>query len=114
VRVVISGSRTIKDKNLVWKALNESKFTITELISGGAQGVDTLGEAWARSKNIPVKVYRPDYSLPNPKYAPLLRNQKMAEVGDALVAIWADGSRGTAHMIGCMEKLHKPMEVTKI
>jgi hypothetical protein len=114
VRVIISGSRTIKDKDLVWKALNESRFVITELISGGAQGVDSLGEAWARSKNIPVKVYRPDYSLPNPKYAPLLRNQKMAEIGDALIAIWADESRGTAHMISCMEKLHKPMEVTKV
>jgi len=114
VRVVISGSRTINDKDLVWKALNESRFAITELISGGAQGVDTLGEKWARSKNIPVKVYRPDYSISNPKYAPLLRNQKMAEYGDALVAIWKDGSRGTAHMIGCMEKLHKPMEVIKI
>jgi hypothetical protein len=114
VRVVISGSRTINDKDLVWKALDKSKFNITELVSGGAQGVDTLGERWARSKNIPIKVYRPDYSIPNPKYAPLLRNQKMAEYGDALVAIWADGSRGTAHMIGCMEKLHKPMEVTKV
>ncbi len=114
MKVVISGSRTVTDKNLVWKALDGSKFAITELISGGAHGVDTLGEQWARSKNIPIKVYRPDYSLPNPKYAPLLRNQKMAEYGDALVAIWADGSHGTAHMIGCMEQLHKPMEVTKV
>jgi hypothetical protein len=114
VKVVISGSRTVTDKNLVWKALDGSKFVITELISGGAQGVDTLGEEWARSKNIPVKVYRPDYSISNPRYAPLLRNEKMAEYSDALVAIWENGSRGTAHMIGCMEKLHKPMEVTKV
>ena len=114
MRVVISGSRTINDKDLVWKSLDKSKFNITELVSGGAQGVDSLGEKWACSNNIPIKIYRPDYSISNPRYAPLLRNQKMAEYGDALVAIWADGSRGTAHMIGCMEKLHKPMEVTKV
>lgn len=114
MKVVISGSRTIKNKNLVWKLLNESKFKITELISGGAQGVDTFGEEWARSKNIPVKVYKPDYTIQNPKYAPLLRNQKMAEIGDALIAIWENRSRGTAHMIECMEKLNKPMEVIKI
>lgn len=114
MKVVISGSRTIKDKDLVWKALNDSKFEVTELISGGAQGVDKLGEDWARSKNIPIKVYKPHYAIENPKYAPLLRNMSMAQDGDALVAVWENGSRGTAHMIGCMEKLGKPVEIIKI
>jgi hypothetical protein len=114
VKVIIAGSRTCHDGSLVWKALDESKFEITELISGGAQGVDTLGENWARSKNIPVKTYKPHYAIENPRVAPLLRNTDMARDGDALIAIWKDQSRGTAHMIECMEKAGKPMEIIRI
>lgn len=114
MKVVISGSRTIDDKDLVWKVLNESKFEITELISGGAPGVDALGEEWAHSKNIPVKVYKPHYAIYNPDYVHILRNNSMAQDGDALVAIWKDGSRGTAHMIECMERYKKPIELTKL
>jgi hypothetical protein len=114
MKVVISGSRTCNDKELIYKTLNESKFEITELISGGAQGVDLIGEEWARSKNIPIKCYKPHYAIENPRYAPLLRNADMAQYGDALIAIWKDNSRGTKHMISCMEKLNKPMEIIKV
>jgi hypothetical protein len=114
MKVIVAGSRTIKDKDLVWKALDETKFEITELISGGAQGVDQIGEAWARSKNIPIKVYKPHYAIENPRYAPLLRNTSMAQDGDALIAIWKDKSRGTEHMIGCMRALNKPVEIINI
>lgn len=114
MKVIISGSRTYNDKTLIWKTLDESKFPITELISGGAQGVDLIGEEWAHSKNIPVKTYKPHYAIENPKYAPLIRNADMAQVGEALIAIWKDNSRGTAHMIKCMTDLGKPVEVIKV
>jgi hypothetical protein len=114
MKVIIAGSRTIDDKDIVWNALNNSKFDITEIISGGAMGVDRLGESWAHSKNIPVKVYKPNYNTDNPRYAPLLRNEEMARNGDALVAIWKDQTRGTKHMIDCMTKLGKPVEIIKV
>jgi hypothetical protein len=114
MKVVISGTRTIDDKKLVWDALENSKFEITELVSGGAIGVDRLGEEWARSKNIPIKVYKPHYAIENPKYAPLIRNADMAKYGDALIAVWKDESRGTAHMIKCMTDLKKPVEITLV
>lgn len=111
MKVIISGSRTIQDKDLVWTALENTKFEITTLFSGGAQGVDLLGEEWAKSKGIPVVCYKPHYSIDNPRHAPLLRNIDMARDGDALIAIWDGKSRGTAHMIECMEKLKKPTEI---
>lgn len=111
MKVIVAGSRTCCDKELVWKALDKTKFEITTLISGGAQGVDQLGEAWARSKNIPVLQYKPHYAIENPRVAPLLRNTDMAQDGDALIAIWKEHSRGTEHMIGCMRKLNKPVEI---
>jgi hypothetical protein len=114
MKVIIAGSRTCHDKDLIWKTLDNSKFEITTLMSGGAQGVDQLGEEWARSKNIPVIQYKPHYAIENPRVAPLLRNTDMSHDGDALIAIWKDQSRGTAHMISCMEKVGKPVEIIKI
>jgi hypothetical protein len=111
MKVIVAGSRTINDKNTVWDAINNSKFNITTLISGGAMGVDRIAEEWARSKNIPILVYKPHYDIDNPKYAPLARNTDMARDGDALIAIWKDQTRGTAHMIGCMKKENKPVEI---
>lgn len=114
MKVIIAGSRIIDDKKIVWGALDNTKFDITEIISGGALGVDRLGEEWARSKKIPVKSYRPNYNTDNPKYAPLLRNMEMAKYGDALIAVWKDQTRGTAHMIKCMTDLKKPIEIIEV
>ena len=47
MKVIIAGSRDITDYSLVCRAISESKFDITEVISGTARGVDTLGEKWA-------------------------------------------------------------------
>ncbi len=114
MKVIISGSRIITDRKLVFETLDKSKFEITELISGGARGVDVIGEDWARQKNIPVKTYRPHYEIENPKAAPFIRNMDMARDGEALIAIWKNESRGTHHMIQCMLKLHKPVEIIKV
>lgn len=113
MKVIVAGTRTITDKKIVWDALDNTKFEITELISGGARGVDRMGEEWAKSKNIPIKQYLPHYNIDNPHYAPLLRNNSMAQDGDALIAIWDGQSRGTKHMIGCMEGYKKPVEIIK-
>lgn len=114
MKVVVAGSRIITDKQVVFNIINKSKFDITTLICGGAIGVDQIAEEWARSKNIPVLVYKPHYAIENPKVAPLLRNTDMARDGDALIAIWKDKSRGTLHMINCMKKENKPIEVTEL
>ena len=46
MKVIIAGSRSITDATIVEKAINESGITITEMVCGGASGVDTLGEEW--------------------------------------------------------------------
>lgn len=114
MKVIVAGSRIIDDKKLVWDAIEKSKFDITTLISGGAMGVDTLAEGWAKSKGIPILQYKPHYSIYNPKEAPLLRNQDMARDGDALIAIWKNKTTGTAHMISCMKKQNKPIEIVEV
>lgn len=114
MKVVIAGSRDIRDAKLVHDFIDRSPFKITEVVSGGAAGVDRLGEVWAKDHNVPVKQFTPKYHALNPLVAPLLRNIDMAEYADALLAVWKDKSNGTHHMIEQMDKRNKPYRVIEL
>jgi len=51
VRTIIAGSRSITNPCLIETAVKESGLAITVVISGGARGVDQLGEKYAREHN---------------------------------------------------------------
>jgi len=69
-----------------------------EVVSGGAKGVDSFGERWARGWNIPVKQFLADWDAYG-KSAGYRRNEVMAEYADCLIAFWDGQSKGTKHMI---------------
>lgn len=103
VKVIIAGSRGITDYKELNNALNKFLYEfpyseITEIVSGGARGVDELGERLAFSCNIPLKRFPAPWKLLGKK-AGYLRNVAMAEYADALLAIWDGESKGTKHMI---------------
>ena len=68
---------------------------ITELISGGATGVDKAAELWAASRNIEIKVFNPDWKQFGRAAGPI-RNKQMAEYADA--AVLFPGGKGTESM----------------
>ena len=53
MKIIVAGSRDIVFVDIPSIVL-KSDFTITELVSGGANGVDTLGEQYARQRDIPI------------------------------------------------------------
>ena len=104
MKVIVAGSRQLWQDHppiyYVGEAMCLAKkrgIIPTEIVSGGARGVDLAGGEWAAENNLPVKRFIPDWSFG--KQAGLLRNLQMAKYADALVAIWDGSSRGTAHMI---------------
>jgi hypothetical protein len=103
VRVIIAGTRTIADYDLVARAVAESGFAVTLVISGMARGVDTLALRYAREHGIPVEEHPANWSRWG-KSAGYRRNLEMAKVAEALIAI-TTGSPGTAHMIEIAESL---------
>lgn len=111
-RVIIAGSRSIDSYELVWQVCRASGFQIWEIVSGGARGVDRLGERYGKDYGMPVKQFLPDWDK-HGKRAGFLRNEEMANYADGLIAIWDGESRGTAHMIKTMEALGKPVFVYK-
>lgn len=97
MKVIIAGSRTIRDYREVTKAIEQSGFEITEVVSGGAMGVDLLGERWARRNGIPVKCFVADWYEYGKSAGPI-RNTEMALYADALILVWDGESRGSANM----------------
>jgi hypothetical protein len=114
-RVIVAGSRDVTSLEMVEAAVQSSTFVnrLTEIVSGGARGVDQLGEHWARSRGVPVRQFLADWNR-YPRTAGRLRNNEMAEYADALVAIWDGHSRGTKHMIEAMLARSKPTYIRRV
>lgn len=101
MKVIIAGSRDISDYDMVSQAIDESGFAITEVVSGGARGVDRLGEHWAHNFGVPVKQFLPKFDPDNFRTrwtAPLARNTDMAEYAEALILVWDGKSKGSQDM----------------
>lgn len=103
MKVIVAGSRTVRNSRFVDAAIEASGFVITELVSGGARGPDEHGEVWAIQRGIPVKQFRAAWGY-HGKVAGMLRNTEMAEYAEALIAVWDGKSKGTKHMIWTAEK----------
>ena len=113
MRVIIAGSRSIEEFAEVAIAVEESGFNVTEVVSGKARGVDTLGEAWAEESEVPVKPFPADWKKRG-NDAGKRRNTEMAEYADALVAVWDGVSTGTQNMIDQMRFRDKPVFIRRV
>jgi hypothetical protein len=108
MKIVIAGSRSIINYDLLEFAIYRSKFVnITEVISGKASGVDFLGEQWARKNNIPIIEFPAKWNLLG-KRAGYERNKEMAQYCDGAIILWNGISNGTKNMVENLEKLYKP------
>ena len=103
MKVIIAGSRKIVDYEILKKAIQESGFEITQIISGGAKGADNLGERYAREMNIPCRVMTANWDFYGLQ-AGYLRNEDMAKAGEALIALWDGKSKGTRNMISIAKR----------
>ena len=55
MKIIVAGSRTFTTYQYVAHRLGCLEVTIDEVISGGAPGVDRIGESWAKEHHISVK-----------------------------------------------------------
>jgi hypothetical protein len=112
MKTIIAGGRDINAITLVVQAIQDSGFgpDTTEVVSGGAPGIDTLGEVRAALSGMPVKRFPADWKKYGRSAGPI-RNRAMAEYADRLLAVWDGQSRGTKNMIDEMTKLGKPVFV---
>jgi len=113
--VGVVGSRSWTDKYLLFEALDERYQEIDEIISGGADGADTLAREYVEENNasdftdkeINLTECFPDYKS-HGKSAPLIRNKQIVDLSDIILAFWDGKSTGTMHTIKEAVKQGKP------
>lgn len=109
MKLAIVGSRNLHITNL------EHYITadVTEIVSGGAKGIDSCARVFATSKGIPLKEFLPDYN----KYgrsAPIIRNKEIVDYSDAVLTFWNGNSKGTKSVIDYCKKQDKPVRIVII
>ena len=106
MKVAIIGSRELTVNNLGDYLPPDT----TEIISGGARGIDTCARNYAISHGIKLTEFLPEYD----KYgrsAPLKRNITIIEAADLVLAFWDGKSRGTKFVIDNCKKLYVEVKV---
>ena len=106
MRVAVIGSRGLQVNDL-GKYLPDE---VTEIISGGARGVDTSAREYATEHGLKLTEYLPEYN----KYgrsAPLKRNITIIENADLVLAFWDGSSKGTKYVIENCKKRNIPVQV---
>lgn len=98
MKVLVCGSRGIGDPAVVSHAVEQSGLSPTQIISGGARGVDKLAGEYAASHGIEFVEYLADWDRYG-KRAGFIRNCVMIAAADALIALWDGTSPGTKHSI---------------
>lgn len=108
MKLAIIGSRSFRDYELIKSVL--MRYSIEEIVSGGAKGADTLAEKFADEHKIKKTIFQPNY-VKYGKKAPLIRNREIVDYSDKVVAFWDGESRGTKYTIDYAEKKGKKVDV---
>lgn len=109
MKVAVIGSRELSVENLE----DYLPDNVTEIVSGGAKGIDACAVAYAARKKIKLTEFLPDYRRFG-KAAPLKRNLQIIAYADEIIALWDGSSPGTDFVIKQCEKLNKKITVYRM
>ena len=116
LKVIIAGSRHFNDyellERLVDMYLQHYSIDQIEIVSGGARGADRLGERFAHSRGITLKVMPADWDTYG-KSAGYRRNEQMAQYATHCIVFWDEKSRGTEHMINLANQYNLALRIVR-
>jgi hypothetical protein len=100
MRYAVVGSREFAKPDLVRRCLDMvlkkgEPFTI---VSGGAEGPDTVAKEWGDANGVQVTVFPADWDRLGDKAGPA-RNAQIVDASDAMLAFWDGESNGTLDSI---------------
>lgn len=93
MKVAVIGSRGLRVDNLEKYLPKET----TEIVSGGARGIDTCAREYAVRNNIKLTEFLPEYERYG-RSAPLKRNLLIIDYADYVLAFWDGKSYGTKYV----------------
>ena len=112
LRIAIVGSRNAQGIPVDF-ILPHIPPNASEIVSGGAEGIDSLAKEAAAKLGLKLTEFLPDYEAFG-KRAPMLRNIEIVKFSDYLIAFWDHQSKGTAFTIEQCIKLGVPFKVVSI
>ena len=97
MNVAIVGSRSITDMEFLRQTMeSEDVPTPTMIVSGGALGVDSLAQSYAKEHGLPIKIHYPNWNE-HGKAAGFKRNVSIVEDSDFVLVLWDGDSSGALH-----------------
>ncbi|WP_405399322.1 DUF2493 domain-containing protein [Maribacter sp. Asnod2-G09] len=116
-KIIIAGGRNFNDydflENSVLNFISKFDKTDIEIVSGGAKGVDALGERFAKEQNIEFVIFPADWAKYGRSAGPK-RNAQMAKYATHLLSFWDGKSKGTKSMINLARKNDLVVEIISI
>ncbi len=106
MKIAVIGSRNLKVENL------EEYLPVdcTEIVSGGAKGIDECASKYAKAHDITLTEFLPQYEKYS-RAAPIVRNKQIVDYADSVLAFWDGRSKGTNSVIRYCEKTGKPCKI---
>ena len=105
MKIAVVGSRNITVENLE-RYLSDC----TEIVSGGAIGVDSCAAEYATERGLKLTVFLPQYDRYG-RAAPIVRNKQIVDYADKVLAFWDGRSKGTLSVINYAKKIGRDCEV---
>ncbi len=99
MKVAVIGSRSITHFDMGTVLPSQT----TEIVSGGAKGIDQLARNYALTHHLKLTEFLPQYNRYG-RGAPLKRNQQIVDYADFVLIIWDGQSKGTAFVRNLCEK----------
>ncbi len=106
MKIAVIGSRKLTIEDL-GQYLPEG---VTEIVSGGAAGIDTCAREYAVANGIKITEFLPDYGRYG-RGAPLRRNLQIIDHTDIVLAFWDGSSSGTKHVIDTCRMKNKNLKI---
>lgn len=106
MKIAVIGSRGLKVNDLE-KYLPKD---VTEIVSGGARGIDTCAREYAVANRLKLTEFLPEYEKYG-RFAPLRRNLQIIDYADEVLAFWDGKSRGTKYVIEQCHRKNKKVTV---
>ncbi|MBQ8894743.1 MAG: DUF2493 domain-containing protein [Clostridia bacterium] len=109
MKVAVIGSRSLEVHDLEKYLPPET----TEIVSGGARGIDRCARRYALEHGIKLTEFLPDYDTYG-RSAPLRRNIQIIDYSDLVLAFWDGVSSGTGFVVTKCKERNTPYKLFQV
>lgn len=109
MKVAVVGSRSLTLEDL-GEYLPQQ---VTEIVSGGAKGIDVCAREYAKINNLGYTEFLPEYARYQ-RSAPIKRNEQIVQYADKVIAFWDGKSKGTKYTIDFCKKVGKEIKIVML